>query len=174
MTYEYVEHRWPSDEQGAADNLTKILGEELGMQRVKSRSELEDGKFVIVTMPHHLLLIVTLDDRPFTCLLVNRIRDDEDARKGVFGDVDVSVNQLRRAARAPGRERLTFGDKVWRENKAKHGIEVSFETRPSDQILAFLKRVGFHYGKSGIWWAKDTPEIRKAVADMGLSERPAA
>lgn len=53
-------------------------------------------------------------------------------------------------------------------NEEKRGIEIRFESKPSDGILSMLKENGFRWGR-GFWWAKQSPErltLANAIVDM--------
>lgn len=46
-----------------------------------------------------------------------------------------------------------------RRNTEKNGIEIIFDSKPDDDVLAALKKNGFRWSKfQKLWWAKHTPE----------------
>lgn len=58
---------------------------------------------------------------------------------------------------------------VWRRNLEHDGIEVSFPSRPSPEIIAGLKSHGFRWsGRSRVWYAKDTPWRRQYLDTIAV------
>ena len=154
------------------NNVELLLTEELGMRRVMKREELVDGTFIVGKSPVSVQVTCTLDDRPFVGGLLYKMWREE-ATKKWRGGMDVTVTQLRKSYRYPSPERSRkFGDKVWRLNPKKNGIEVSFSENPGEKMTACLKQDhAFKWSKhQGIWYGKDTPANRKLMLDMALTQ----
>ena len=53
------------------------------------------------------------------------------------------------------------------ENKQLHGIEVTFDAKPSSDVLTTLKQSGFRWHRQKkLWYAKDTEERRSVLLNL--------
>ncbi len=51
-------------------------------------------------------------------------------------------------------------------NTEKNGIEIKFPSKPSEEVLNSLKRLGFRWSRfNGIWWAKYSEELLQQVQE---------
>lgn len=172
MSYKYLNTTVGAEDESevVAGNVAAILQNEMGMERVSHRSELVDGKFLVARTPGSVFLYVTLNDRPFTCRVMNEIFGRSEYEK-YKGTIMIYVNQLAPSGHRHVRTvRQTFGDKVWRRNVKRGGIEVSFESKPSEAMRTAMKSGGFRFSKACIWYAKESPSAMKLVQDMNLTK----
>ncbi len=64
-------------------------------------------------------------------------------------------------------QHVTAGSAKVSINPEKDGIEISFPTKPSDEMLANLKSAGFRWSRfNRVWWAKRTPELQERVKSL--------
>ena len=59
------------------------------------------------------------------------------------------------------------------ENKSLHGIEVTFDAKPSSDVLNTLKENGFRWHRQKkLWYAKDTVERRSVLLNLDNGNMP--
>ena len=60
---------------------------------------------------------------------------------------------------------------TYRINEEFNGIEITFESKPADEIRSTLKENGFRWHKAKrLWYAKQTPERQKLAESLGTLE----
>lgn len=57
-------------------------------------------------------------------------------------------------------------------NKEKKGLELYFDSKPSDKIRTTLKTNGFRWSKKGFWWIKESPKAKQIIEQIKKGNSP--
>lgn len=135
----------------------------LGWSQVESPTSVRGGCVNIIECSEKFCIVTcTDDDSPYIEAMHEMILAEHPAESFVIKIIKAKGKANARLPRGKG-----FGDRAWRWREGKDGvksIEVSFTSKPPQDVIDKLKQFGFRWSHvNGVWYIKEqdiTTEVR--------------